>query len=48
MIIRSKIIVCLIMLFGIGYQGIKKDYPEQLSALPYKKKISQEELHKKK
>ncbi len=29
------------MLIGIGYIGIEKDFPEQLSALPYKKKINQ-------
>jgi hypothetical protein len=28
----------------LGYLGIEKDHPEQLSALPYKKKRNQEEL----
>ncbi len=28
----------------LGYLGIEKDFPEQLSALPYKKKRNQEEL----
>jgi hypothetical protein len=28
----------------LGYLGIEKDYPEQLSALPYKKKRNQQEL----
>jgi hypothetical protein len=26
----------------LGYRGIEKDYPDQLSALPYKKKRNQE------
>jgi len=26
----------------LGYLGVEKDYPEQLSALPYKKKKNQE------
>ena len=30
----------------LGYLGIEKDFPEQLSALPCKKKVSQEELSK--
>jgi transposase len=28
----------------LGYPGVEKDYPEQLSALPYKKKRHQQEL----
>ncbi len=28
----------------LGYLGIENDFPEQLSALPYKKKINQDEL----
>ena len=28
----------------LGYLGIEKDFPEQLSALPYKKNRNQEEL----
>ena len=28
----------------LGYLGVEKDYPEQLSALPYKKRRNQQEL----
>ena len=28
----------------LGYLGIEKDYPEQLSALPYRKKRNQQDL----
>jgi len=28
----------------LGYLGVEKDYPEQLSALPYKKKKNQQDL----
>ena len=31
-------------MFDLGYVGVEKDYPEQLSALPYKKKRNQQEL----
>jgi len=30
----------------LGYLGVEKDFPEQLSTLPYKKKRKQEELSK--
>ena len=29
-------------MFDLGYLGVEKDYPEQLSSLPYKKKKNQE------
>ena len=29
-------------MFDLGYLGVGKDYPEQLSSLPYKKKKDQE------
>jgi hypothetical protein len=28
----------------LGYLGVEKDFPEQLSALPYKKNINRQEL----
>jgi hypothetical protein len=31
----------VVNVFDLGYLGIEKDYPEQLSALPCKKKINQ-------
>jgi len=30
-------------IFDLGYLGIEKDFPEQLSALPYKKKRNQQQ-----
>ncbi len=37
----------VVIVVDLGYLGIEKDFPEQLSALPYKKKrnqfLSQEE-----
>ncbi len=37
----------VVNVFDLGYLGVEKDFPEQLSALPYKKKrnleLSQEE-----
>jgi hypothetical protein len=37
----------VVNVFDLGYLGVEKDYPEQLSTLPYKKKrnynLSQEE-----
>ncbi len=32
---------CARDLFDLGYLGVEKDFPEQLSALPYKKKRNQ-------
>ena len=29
-------------MFDLGYLGVERDYPEQLSSLPYKKKKDQE------
>jgi hypothetical protein len=34
----------VVNVFDSGYLGIEKDFPEQLSALPYKKNRNQEEL----
>jgi DDE superfamily endonuclease len=34
----------VVNVFDLGYLGIEKDFPEQLSALPYKKNRNQEEL----
>ena len=34
----------VVNVFDLGYLGIEKDFPEQLSALPYKKKRNQQEL----
>ena len=31
-------------MLDLGYLGVEKDFPEQLSALPYKKKRNQEDL----
>ncbi len=31
----------VVNVFDLGYLGIETDFPEQLSALPYKKKINQ-------
>ena len=32
----------VVSVFDLGYLGVGKDYPEQLSSLPYKKKKNQE------
>ena len=32
----------VVSVFDLGYLGVEKDYPEQLSSLPYKKKKDQE------
>jgi hypothetical protein len=32
------------MCFDLGYLGVEKDYPKQLSALPYKRKRNSQEL----
>ena len=32
----------MVNVFDLGYLGVEKDYPEQLSSLPYKKKKDQE------
>ena len=29
----------IVNMFDLGYLGVEKDFPEQLSALPYKKRI---------
>ncbi len=34
----------VVSVFDLGYLGIEKDFPRQLSALPYKKKRNQQEL----
>jgi hypothetical protein len=34
----------VVNVFDLGYIGVEKDFPEQLSALPYKKKKNQKEL----
>jgi hypothetical protein len=34
----------VVNIFDLGYLGIEKDYPQQLSALPYKKQRNQQEL----
>ncbi|MER5175794.1 MAG: hypothetical protein ABJB76_00945 [Candidatus Nitrosocosmicus sp.] len=31
-------------MLDLGYLGVEKDFPEQLSALPYKKKKNQQDL----
>ncbi|MER5176069.1 MAG: transposase family protein [Candidatus Nitrosocosmicus sp.] len=31
-------------MLDLGYLGVEKDFPEQLSALPYKKKRNQKDL----
>ncbi len=31
-------------MLDLGYLGVEKDFPEQLSVLPYKKKRNQQEL----
>ena len=37
----------VVNVFDLGYLGVGKDYPEQLSSLPYKKKKDQDYLQKK-
>ncbi len=32
----------VVNVFDLGYLGVEKDFPEQLSALPYKKKRNQD------
>ena len=48
MIFIRRIILSLpkqvVNVIDLGYLGVEKDFPEQLSALPYKKKRNQEEL----
>jgi DDE superfamily endonuclease len=34
----------VVSVFNLGYLSIEKDFPEQLSALPYKKQRNQQEL----
>ncbi|MER5176423.1 MAG: transposase family protein [Candidatus Nitrosocosmicus sp.] len=34
----------MVNVVDLGYLGVEKDFPEQLSAFPYKKKRNQEEL----
>jgi hypothetical protein len=34
----------VVNVLDLGYLGVKKDFPEQLSALPYKRKRNQQEL----
>ena len=34
----------VVNVIDLGYLGVEKDFPEQLSALPYKKKRNQQEL----
>ena len=31
-------------MYDLGYLGVEKDFPEQLSSLPYRKKRNQQEL----
>ena len=38
----------VVNVFDLGYLGVEKDFPEQLSALPYKKKRNHKSCHKKK
>ncbi len=38
----------VITVVDLGYLGIEKDFPEQLSALPYKKKRNQESIARRK
>ncbi len=37
----------VVNVFDLGYLGIEKDYPEQLFALPYRKKRYQQSYQKK-
>ena len=34
----------VVNVIDLGYLGVEKDFPDQLSALPYKKKRTQQEL----
>jgi hypothetical protein len=34
----------VVNVYDLGYLGVEKDFPEQLSSLPYKKKRNQKEL----
>ena len=34
----------VVNVFDLGYLGVEKDFPEQKSALPYRKKRNQQEL----
>ncbi len=34
----------VVNVYDLGYFGVEKDFPEQLSSLPYKKKRNQDEL----
>jgi hypothetical protein len=34
----------VVSVFDLGYLAVEKDFPEQLSVLPYKKKRNQKEL----
>ena len=34
----------VVNVFDLGYLGIEKDFPQQLSSLPYRKKRNQQEL----
>ncbi|MER5176539.1 MAG: transposase family protein [Candidatus Nitrosocosmicus sp.] len=34
----------VVNVFDLGYLGVKIDFPEQMSSLPYKKKRNQDEL----
>ncbi len=34
----------VVNVYDLGYLGVEKDFPEQLSALTYKKKRNQKEL----
>ncbi len=38
----------VVNVIDLGYLGVEKDFPEQLSALPHKKKRNQQALSKKK
>ena len=38
----------VVNVFDLGYLGIEKDFPEQLSSLPYRKKRNQNYQKKKK
>jgi hypothetical protein len=38
----------VVIVVDLGYRGVEKDYPEQLSALPYKKETKKRYLQRKK
>ncbi len=38
----------VVNVYDLGYLGVEKDFPEQLSSLPYKKKRNQRFICKKK